>query len=188
MANYIPNRQETLELLKKYNESDSLVKHAFSVEAVLRRFARHYGEDEEKWGIIGLIHDLDYERYPDMHCVMTEKILREAGWAQDYIRAVISHGWGIVTDVEPENLLEKTLFAVDELTGLVTACALVRPSKSVMDLSVKSVMKKWKVKTFAAGANRDLILKGSGLLGKNLEDLIQITIDGLKKVHNEIGL
>ncbi|HSO78307.1 MAG TPA: HDIG domain-containing protein, partial [Bacteroidales bacterium] len=126
-----PTREEGLELFKKYNKSESLYKHALSVEAVMRYMARKLGEAEEMWGIIGLIHDLDYEMYPEQHCQMTEKIMREHGWPEEYIRAVISHGYGICSDTEPQTLLEKTLFAIDELTGLVTTSALVRPSKSV---------------------------------------------------------
>ena len=115
----IPTREQALSLFLKYNKSESLLKHAFSVEGVMRYMARKAGEDEEKWGIIGLVHDLDYEMYPDQHCKMTEKILKENGWPPDYVRAVMSHGWGLATDVEPVSKLEKTIYAVDELTGLV---------------------------------------------------------------------
>lgn len=188
MATHIPTRDEAIALLKKYNETESLINHALAVEGVMRHFAAKNDEDEEKWGIIGLVHDLDYEKYPEQHCEMTKKILEEAEWEEDYIRAVLSHGWGIVTDIEPKTQLEKTLYAVDELTGLITACALVRPSKSVEDLKVKSVKKKWKQKSFAAGANREIILKGAEMLGMELGDLISETIDGMKKVREEIGL
>ena len=164
METHTPNRKEAFELLKKYNETDSLINHALAVEGVMRHFARENGEDEEKWGIIGLVHDLDYEKYPERHCQVTEKILREENWPDEYIRAVLSHGWGIVTDIKPESQLEKTLYAVDELTGLITACALVRPSKSVQDLKVKSVKKKWKQKSFAAGADREIIMRGAEML------------------------
>ena len=133
---HTPSREEAFELLSRYTKNESLIKHALSVEAVMRRFARMHGEDEEKWGVIGLIHDLDYDQYPEQHCVMTEKILRENDWPEDYIRAVMSHGWGICTNVEPEEYMEKVLFTIDELTGLVTATALVRPSKSVLDTEV----------------------------------------------------
>lgn len=188
METHIPTRAETLELLLKYNQSESLINHAKSVEAVMRHAARTKGEDEEKWGVIGLAHDLDYEKYPGQHCQMTKKILEEAGWDEEYIRAIMSHGYGLVTDVKPESDLEKTLFAIDELTGLVTACALVRPSKSIMDLEVKSVKKKWKEKSFAAGANRDVILKGAEMMGVTLDELIALTIEGMKLVSKEIGL
>ena len=142
----IPTREEAFALLKTYNENDRLIKHALTVEAVMRFMARKRGEDEDKWGVIGLAHDLDYERYPKEHCQQTERILRENDWPEDYIHAIVSHGWGICTDVEPLHEMEKVLFAIDELTGLITACVLVRPSKSLADLKVKSVNKKWKDK------------------------------------------
>lgn len=188
MSGKFPTRDEALELLKKYNESESLINHALAVEGVMRYRARTLGENEDFWGIIGLVHDLDYEKYPDEHCKKTEEILSEAGWREDIIRAVMSHGYGIVTDVEPQSLAEKTLYAVDELTGLVTACALVRPSKSVNDLTVKSVKKKWKTKAFAAGANREIIQKGADMLGLERGELIQIVIDGMREVADQIGL
>ncbi len=184
----IPAREETWTLFRKYNESESLIKHALAVEGVMRYMARKYGEDEEKWGIIGLVHDLDYEKYPDQHCQKTEEILREEHWPDEYIRAVLSHGWGIVTDVQPETLMEKVLFTIDELTGLVTTSALVRPSKSVMDMKAKSVKKKWKDKRFAAGVNRTIIEKGAEMLGAELTDVITDTIMGMRDVAEEIGL
>ena len=188
MTNAPPTREDAWTLLTSYNQSESLRKHALAVEGVMRHFARKYGEDETMWGIIGLIHDLDYEQYPDQHCIKTEAILRENNWPEEYIRAVVSHGYGICTDVEPRSTLEQVLFAVDELTGLVTTTALVRPSKSVMDLKVKSVKKKWKDKSFAAGANRDIILKGADMLGVTLEELIEDTIAGMREVADAIGL
>jgi len=183
-----PTRKEAWKLFRQYNESESLIKHALAVEGVMRYMARKYGEDEEKWGIIGLVHDLDYEKYPDQHCQKTEEILRENHWPEEYIRAVLSHGWGIVTDVKPESLMEKVLFAVDELTGLVVTSALVRPSRSVMDMGAKSVKKKWKDKRFAAGVDRSVIEKGAEMLGVELGDLITDTIMGMREVAAEIGL
>ena len=183
-----PTRYLALNLLRRYNKSESLLKHALCVEGVMRYMAKKAGEDEEKWGIIGLIHDLDYEMYPDQHCTMTEKILRENRWPEEYIRAVVSHGWGIVSDIEPVSLLEKTLFAVDELTGLVTTSALVRPSKSVMDMEAKSVRKKWNDKRFAAGVDRSVIEKGAAMLGVSLDELITDSILGMRTVAEEIGL
>lgn len=183
-----PSREEALALFKKYNQSDSLFKHALSVEGVMRYMARKHGEDEEMWGVIGLIHDLDYEMYPDQHCTMTEKILREESWPEEYIRAVISHGYGICSDTEPQSLLEKTLFAVDELTGLVATSALVRPSKSVLDMEARSVRKKWTDKRFAAGVDRTVIEKGAAMLGVELSDLITDTIMGMREVAEDIGL
>jgi putative nucleotidyltransferase with HDIG domain len=184
----VPTREEAFGLLKEYNKSQGLIKHALAVEGVMRYIARKRGEDEEKWGVIGLIHDLDYEKYPDQHCRKTEEILQEHGWPQEYIRAVISHGWGICVDVEPKTELEKVLYAIDELTGLVVTTALVRPSRSVMDLKTKSVKKKWKDKRFAAGVDRSIIEKGAQMLGVELADLITDTIMGMRDVADEIGL
>ncbi|UCD56021.1 MAG: hydrolase, partial [Candidatus Hydrogenedentota bacterium] len=165
-----------------------LIKHALAVEAVMRYCARKHGQDEEHWGLIGLIHDLDYEQFPDQHCRKTEEILKSKNWPAQYVRAVVSHGWGICTDVEPETEMEKVLYAVDELTGLVAATALVRPSRSVMDMKAKSVKKKWKDKAFAAGVNRDVIQKGAEMLGIELGELITDVIMGMREVAAEIGL
>ncbi|MCE5346581.1 MAG: HDIG domain-containing protein [Bacteroidales bacterium] len=188
MSQIVPTRDLALDLFKKYNKSESLLKHALSVEGVMKYMAKKSGEDVEKWGIIGLIHDLDYEMYPDQHCIMTEKILRENRWPEEYIRAVLSHGWGLITDTEPVSLLEKTIFAVDELTGLVATSALVRPSKSVLDMEAKSVKKKWNDKRFAAGVNRSVIEKGAEMLGVSLDSLITDCIMGMRTVAEEIGL
>ncbi|MDO9514511.1 MAG: hydrolase [Syntrophales bacterium] len=188
MEKHKPTREEALALLHQYNKSESLLKHAYAVEGVMRYCARKRGEDEDEWGIIGLVHDLDYERFPDQHCAMTQKILEEHGWPDAYIRAIVSHGWGICSDVEPESTLEKTLYAIDELTGLVTANAMVRPSRSVMDMSVKSVRKKWKSPAFAAGVDRSIIQKGAQMLGVEIGELIEDTINGMREVAGEIGL
>jgi len=183
-----PTRQLALSLLKEYNKNEGLIKHALAVEAVMRYCARKRGEDEEKWGVIGLVHDLDYEQFPEQHCRKTEEILRSRNWPADYIRAIMSHGWGLCTDIEPKSELEKTLYAVDELVGLIVATALVRPSKSVMDMKPKSVKKKWKDKSFAAGVNRDVIEKGAEMLGVELGELIEDAIMGMREVADEIGL
>jgi putative nucleotidyltransferase with HDIG domain len=183
-----PSREEAFLLLKEYNKNEGLIKHAVAVEAVMRYCARKRGQDEEKWGVIGLVHDLDYEQFPEQHCRKTEEILASRNWPAEYIRAVVSHGWDICTDVEPQSELEKVLYAVDELVGLVVATALVRPSKSVMDMKVKSVKKKWKDKSFAAGVNRDVIAKGTEMLGVELSELIEDVIMGMREVANEIGL
>lgn len=188
MESRVPTREEALELLKKYNKSDSLIKHALAVEGVMRYIAKKRGEDEDKWGMIGLIHDLDYEQYPDQHCTKTDEILRENGWPEEYIRAAVSHGWGICSDIEPQTQLEKVLFAIDELTGLVVTTALVRPSKSLVDLKAKSVKKKWKDKRFAAGVDRSIIEKGVEMLDIELSELITDTIMGMREVAEEIGL
>jgi len=188
MDSHTPTRETALALLKEFNQSESLVKHALAVEAVMRRFARQRGQDEEKWGVVGLVHDLDYEKFPDQHCRKTEEILRERRWPEEYIRAVVSHGWGICSDVKPESEMEKVLFAIDELTGLVTTSALVRPSKSVLDMEASSVKKKWKDKRFAAGVDRSIIEKGAAMLGMELPDLITETILGMREVAEGIGL
>ena len=183
-----PTRQQALDLLRQYNKSESLVRHALAVEGVMRYCARKRGEDEEKWGVIGLIHDLDYEQFPEAHCQKTGEILRENNWPEDYIRAAISHGWGICSDIEPQSELEKVLYATDELTGLVATSALVRPSKSVLDMAAKSVKKKWKDKRFAAGVDRTIIERGAQQLGMDLTELITDTIMGMRDVAEEIGL
>jgi putative nucleotidyltransferase with HDIG domain len=188
MPSVQPTREDAYKLLKKYNKSESLLKHAFAVEAVMRYIAKKYGEDEEKWGIVGLIHDLDYEMYPEQHCKMTEEILKENNWPDEYIRAVLSHGWGLVSDIKPENQLEKTIYAIDELTGLVATSALIRPSKSILDMEVKSVKKKWNDKRFAAGVNRSVIEKGAEMLGTSLDELISDCIMGMRTVADETGL
>jgi putative nucleotidyltransferase with HDIG domain len=183
-----PTREEAFALLKEYTKTESLIHHALSVEAVMRHFAEKYGEDPEEWGIIGLVHDIDYDMYPDAHCIKAKEILSENGWPEAYVRAVISHGWGLCSDVKPESLLEKVLYATDELTGLVAATALVRPSRSVMDMKAKSVKKKWKDRRFAAGVNREIIEKGAQMLGIEIGDLITETIMGMRNVAEEIGL
>ena len=188
MSSKVPTREEAYQLLTEYNKSDSLIKHALAVEGVMRYFARKRGEDEEKWGVIGLVHDLDYEQFPEEHCHKSEEILKEKGWPEEYIRAVVSHGWGLCSEVEPQTELEKVLYAIDELTGLVVTTALVRPSKSVMDVKVKSVKKKWKDKRFAAGVDRSIIEKGAQMLGMEVSDLIADTLAGMQEVAEEIGL
>ena len=188
MESNIPTREEALALLKQYTRSEALINHAKAVEGVMRYMARKFGENEEKWGVIGLVHDLDYEQFPEKHCIKVREILDENGLPEDYIRAVVSHGWGICSDVKPESLLEKTLFAIDELTGLVTACALVRPSRSVQDMKAKSVRKKWKQPSFAAGVDRNIIAQGAEMLEIELNDLFTDVIMGMREVADEIGL
>jgi len=183
----MPNREDALKLLKQYN-GDALVTHGLAVEGTMRYFAKKAGEDEEKWGIVGLLHDLDYEKYPDEHCHKTQEIMQEKGYSEEVIRAIMSHGYGICTDIEPISKMEKTLYAVDELTGLITACALVRPSKSVMDLEVKSVKKKFKTRSFAAGASREAIQKGADMLGMELGELMHEVILAMREIASELGL
>ncbi|MGC9311805.1 MAG: HDIG domain-containing metalloprotein [Sediminispirochaetaceae bacterium] len=181
-------RDDAWNLLTEYVQSENLLKHSIAVEAVMRQLARKYGEDEEKWGVVGLAHDVDYERYPDQHCTRVREILEERGWPEEYIRAIQSHGYSRVNDIEPQSLMEKSLFAIDELTGLVTATALVRPSKSVLDLKAKSVKKKWKDKGFSAAVDRELIAAGAERLGVEITELITDTIEGMKTVADELGL
>ncbi|MBI5601930.1 MAG: hydrolase [Deltaproteobacteria bacterium] len=188
MTSLPPSREEALTLLRQYNQNEALIHHALAVEAVMRYLARKHGGDEGQWGIIGLIHDLDYEKFPEAHCHRTKSILEEQGWPEETIRAAISHGWGLCNEVEPKTDLEKFLYTIDELTGLVAAATLVRPSKSVLDIEVKSVKKKWKQKNFAAGVNREVIEKGAQMLGKDLDELIHDVIMGLREVADQIGL
>ncbi len=183
-----PTREEAWSILTDHVKSPSLISHALAVEAVMRHLARKKSADEELWGVIGLIHDVDYEEHPDEHLRHAPEILRCKGWPEECIRAVVSHGWGILTDVAPVTDLEKALFAIDELTGLVTAAALVRPSRSVLDLPVKSVLKKWKDKAFAAGVDRKVIEKGAAMMEVPLEELIADTIEGMKTIAETIGL
>lgn len=183
-----PTRDQAYQLLLQYNQTPGLIKHALAVEATMRHFAQHFNQDPEVWGIIGLIHDLDYEKYPDIHCQMTEKILQENGWPEDYIRAALSHGWGICTDLKPESLLEKTLFTIDELTGLVTTSALVRPTKSILDMKAKSVKSKWADKRFAAKIDRSIIEKGAVMMGMELTQVIELTIEGMAKIADQLEL
>ncbi|OHD64651.1 MAG: hydrolase [Spirochaetes bacterium RBG_13_51_14] len=188
MGMHIPTREDALSLLKEYNKTTNLVKHGLAVEAVMRHFAKKYGESEDMWGIVGLVHDLDYEQYPEEHCTMSRKILLERNWPEEYVRAVASHGWGIFTDIEPQSTMEKILYAVDELSGLIIAAAMVRPSKSLMDLEASSVKKKWKDKSFAAGVDRTIIEKGASMLGMELTELIRESIIGLRTIAGELGL
>lgn len=188
MSNFIPDRESALGLLKEHTKGEGLLKHAYSVEAVMRHFAEKYGEDPDKWGVIGLVHDIDYEKHPDRHLEVAPEILKSVHWPDEYIHAVLSHGWGICSDVEPVHKMEKVLFAIDELTGLITATVLVRPSKSILDLKVKSVKKKWKDKSFSSGVDRSIIQKGADMLEMDVSELIQETIDGMKKAAGELGL
>jgi putative nucleotidyltransferase with HDIG domain len=188
MPPYTPTREDAMELLRKYTRKEGLLRHALAVESVMGHFAALFGEDAEKWKVIGLVHDLDYEMYPDQHCAKCIELFEASHWPEEYIRAVISHGWGICTDVKPETPLEKTLYAVDELTGLVASAALVRPSKSILDIKAKSVKKKFKDKSFAAGVDREVIKKGAQMLNMELTELITQVISGMQPVAEKIGL
>lgn len=182
------DRERAIELFKKYNDEHSLYKHALSVEAAMRYFAKKNGEDEDEWGMVGLLHDMDYEKYPDEHCIKVKEILEAEGLPENFIRAIQSHGYGLCTDIEPITNMEKTLYAVDELAGFITACALVRPSKSLDDMEVKSVKKKLKDKAFAAKIDRTVINKGAEMLGIPMDELIKETIQALIPVQESIGL
>lgn len=182
------SREEAWELLTEYTKTLSLQRHALAVEAVMRHFAELNNEDPEVWGVVGLLHDLDYEKYPDEHCKKATEIMREKGYDETYIRAMNCHGYGICTEVEPISTMEKTLYTIDELTGLISALCMMRPSRSVLDLEVKSVKKKFKDRSFAAGVNREVIRAGCEMLGKELGDVISETIEGMKKEAQAIGL
>ncbi|HZK84016.1 MAG TPA: HD domain-containing protein [Desulfosporosinus sp.] len=189
MEQPIHTRQQAYDLLTKYNKNNRLIIHALAVEAVMLHFADILSEpDKEKWGIIGLLHDLDYEMYPDQHCIKAREILMQHNWHEDYIHAVESHGWGICCNVEPIHRMEKILFTIDELTGLIAATAMLRPSKNILDLEMKSVKKKWKQKSFAAGVNREVIEQGAKMLGMEIDYIIVETIKGMQNVAESIGL
>lgn len=181
-------RKDAWELLTEYTETPALRKHALAVEAVMAHFARINGEDEEIWGVTGLLHDLDYEKFPEEHCHKAEEIMRERGLDEVYIRAMSCHGYGTCTQVEPKSKMEKVLYTIDELTGLINATCLMRPSKSVLDLEVKSVKKKFKDKSFAAGVDREIIRKGCEMLGMELDEVIWETIEGMKEKAADLGL
>ena len=175
-------REEAWELLTEYHQDEFHLQHAQTVENTMRYFARELGfaDEGDFWGIVGLLHDLDFEKYPEEHCIKSQEIMKERGIDEKIIHATASHGYAITVDIKPEHEMEKVLYAVDELTGLIGAVVLMRPSKSVQDLTLKSVKKKYKSKNFAAGCSREVIERGADMLGWTLEDLIQRTIDALK--------
>ena len=186
----IPTREEAWELLTRYNQDEFHLKHAQTVEGVMRYFAQKLGYEDEVdfWGIVGLLHDLDFEQYPEEHCIKSQEIMRAEGLDEALIHATASHGYGLTVDVKPEKEMEKVLFAVDELTGLIGAAALMRPSRSVQDLELKSVKKKFKTKSFAAGCSREVIEQGAEMLGWELDYVIEHTILGMREVADAIGL
>lgn len=181
-------REKAFELLKKYNKEQFHIQHALTVEGVMKWYANElgYGEDAQYWGIVGLLHDIDFEQYPNEHCIKAPELLREAGVGEDIIHAVCSHGYALTVDVKPEHEMEKVLYAVDELTGLIGAAALMRPSKSVQDMEVKSVKKKYKSANFAAGCSREVIERGADMLGYELSELIQKTIYAMRSCEAEV--
>ena len=181
-------REQAFELLQKYNKDPFHIRHALTVEGVMKWYAKELGyeKDSEYWGIVGLLHDIDFEQYPDAHCVKAPELLRESGVGEDIIHAVCSHGYGLTVDVKPEHEMEKVLYAVDELTGLIWAAALIRPSKSVQDMELKSVKKKYKTASFAAGCSREVIERGTEMIGWELDKLIQDTIYAMRSCESEI--
>lgn len=188
MSDHI-TREDAYALLKKYNKEPFHIQHALTVEGVMKWFAKDsgYADEEEYWGIVGLLHDIDFEQYPQEHCIKAPELLREAGVGEDMIHAVCSHGYGLTVDVKPEHEMEKVLYAVDELTGLIWAAALIRPSKSVQDMEVKSVKKKYKTASFAAGCSREVIERGAEMMGIELSELIQKTIYAMRSCEQEIA-
>ncbi|MGC9348565.1 MAG: HDIG domain-containing metalloprotein [Anaerolineae bacterium] len=186
-----PTREEAWDLLNEYTTNPNLIKHALAVEAGMRAYARRFDEDEEKWGIVGLIHDFEYEKYPDLgpggHPFKGAEILRDKGWPEELIRGVQAHAPYLV-GITPQNKMEKAIYAVDELTGLIVAVALVRPSKSIMDVKVRSVKKKWKDKSFAAGVNREDIEEGAEMLGVPLSEHIGVVLEAMQSIADDLGL
>lgn len=181
-------KERALEVLREYNKSEALVRHGIAVGGVMGYFAKESNEDVDYWTAVGILHDVDYEMFPNEHCLKSPELLKGAGYDDAFIRAVVCHGYGLVVDVEPELHMEKILYAIDELTGLIGAAALMRPSKSVMDIEVKSVKKKFKDKAFAASVSREVILDGCERLGMELDDVIDKCIQGMRTVASEIGL
>ncbi|MBQ7566747.1 MAG: HDIG domain-containing protein [Oscillospiraceae bacterium] len=184
-----PTRQEALALLQKYNKEPFHIQHSLTVEGVMRRYANDlgYGDDADFWATVGLLHDVDFEQYPEQHCQKAPELLREIGCSDELIRAVCSHGYGICSDVEPTHEMEKVLFAADELTGLIGAAARMRPSKSCQDMEVSSLKKKFKDKKFAAGCSRDVIREGAEMLGWELDKLFEKTIDAMRSCEDAVA-
>lgn len=182
-------REKALALLKTYNQESFHILHALTVEGTMRWYARElgYADEEDFWGIVGLLHDIDFEQYPEEHCIKAPELLRAAGAGEELVRAVCSHGYGIMVDIKPEHRMEKVLFAADELTGLIGAAARMRPSKSVMDMEVSSLKKKFKDKRFAAGCSRDVIAQGAEMLGWPLEELMEKTILAMRSCEAQVA-
>ena len=180
------DRNEAIKLLKKYNQEEFHIRHALTVEGVMKYFAKEMGYDENFWGIVGLLHDVDFEKYPEEHCKKAPELLKEINAPEDMVHAICSHGYGICSDVEPEHEMEKILFAVDELTGLIWAAAKMRPSKSTKDMEVSSLKKKFKDKKFAAGCSRDTIAQGAERLGWSLDELFEKTINAMRACEDDV--
>lgn len=188
MGEYI-SREAAFELLKKHNKDPFHIQHALTVEGILKWYAKElgYADDEEYWGIVGLLHDIDFEEYPEEHCIKAPELLRAGGVSEDIIHSVCSHAYGITVDVKPEHEMEKVLYAVDELSGLIGAAALMRPSKSVQDMELKSLKKKYKSKAFAAGCSREVIERGAEMMGVELDKLLEDTIMAMRSCEEYIN-
>ena len=182
-------RVEAVKLLLKYNQDKFHLKHAVTVESVMKWYAEKLGfkDEADEWGTVGLLHDIDFEKYPEQHCIKAPELLAEIGAGDELIHAVCSHGYGITVDIKPEHEMEKVLFAADELTGLIGAAALMRPSKSVSDMELKSLKKKFKDKKFAAGCSRDIIARGALMLGWELDKLLDMTLCAMRDTETEIS-
>lgn len=188
--NSLPTREQALELLTKYNKEEFHIRHSLTVEGVMREAAVKlgYGDEADKWALVGLLHDVDFEMWPEEHCKKAPELLAEIGCSDDVVRAIVSHGYGICSDVEPEHQMEKVLFAADELTGIIWAYALMRPSGSTKDMEVgKSLKKKFKDRKFAAGCDRDVIIKGCENLGWEMNDLFELTLSGMKATEDSVN-
>ena len=181
------NREQALALLQKYNKEPFHIQHALTVEGVMRWYAQENGENADFWGLVGLLHDIDFEVYPDQHCQVAPRLLAEVNASEEMVHAICSHGYGLCSDVEPANLMENILFTVDELTGLIGAAARMRPSKSVCDMELSSLKKKFKDKKFAAGCSRDVISRGAEQLGWELDTLLSKTLDAMKATEEYIA-
>ena len=188
--NSLPSREQALELLTKYNKEEFHIRHSLTVEGVMREAAKKlgYGDEADKWALVGLLHDVDFEMWPEEHCKKAPELLAEIGCGDDVVHAIVSHGYGICSDVEPEHQMEKVLFAADELTGIIWAYALMRPSGSTKDMGVgKSLKKKFKDRKFAAGCDRDVIIKGCENLGWEMNDLFERTLSGMKATEDSVN-
>lgn len=183
-----PSRDEAFRLLTRFTTKPGLIKHAIAVEEVMRYFARTNRGDEEEWGIVGLVHDLDYEQFPEQHCQKTKEILEAEGWPDPLVRAVMAHAWGMFTEIKPDTLMEKYLYATDELSGFIVACALVRPTKQLADVDVEFILKKWRMRSFAAGVKREIVENGALLLGKSFDHLAGETLKALQGASDRLGL
>ena len=183
------DRNQAVELLKKYNKEAFHLRHSYTVEGVMKHYAATHGyeEDADFWGVVGLLHDIDFEQYPDEHCIKAPELLREGGVGEEMIHAICSHAYGLHVDVKPEHLMEKVLYATDELTGLIWATALMRPSKSVQDMELKSLKNKYKSKGFAAGCSREVIERGAEMLGWPLDEVLQKTIDAMRACEARVA-